>query len=264
MTISMLLLALYNEVRIGLFMSLYYRFNTLLRLVGMMLKFIGYIFMLFQGSLLASEMVSPILGYIVYFYSFFLLLEMSWTLSSEMKEGTIEQLFMSPMPPIIVFMGRILANMIVTTIKLVLVLSLLIAYFHIPLTFNATGLFMLCLTLASLSGLGLIVAGLTLVYKRTDSLGVFFVNIFLFLGGTIIPIDKLPSSIQLFAMTFPTTQGIIMLRNTVIHKESLYTTISNGGLITLLITTAIYLGGGIYIFSLCVNHVKKQGSLGQY
>lgn len=264
MILSSILLTIWNEIRFTFYMSFYYKLNTLVRLFAMFLKFVGYSFFMFQGKIIPSELTSPFLGYMVWFYAFFILLDMSFGLREEMQEGTIEQLFMGTVPPHIIFGSRLLATILLTTIKLLIVLAVLVGLFHIPFTFNIAGAITLALTLSAISGLGLAVAGLTLIMKKTETLGVFFANIFLFLSGTIVAIDKLPKVIQLIAMSFPTTQGIIVLRNTVLHGQSLSQAWSDGSLIILIATAAVYVIGGTIVFSYCVRYVKNKGSLGQY
>lgn len=264
MRLQDLVLTMWNEIYFYINMTIHYKLNTFMRLAAMFLKFIGYSFFIFNGAIDPAGLPSPFLGYTVWFYAFFILLDMSWGLREEMQEGTIEQLFMGTTPPHIIFASRILACIIVTTIKLLIILGVLMALLPIPLTFNLAGLCALTLTLASISGLGITIAGLTLVMKRTETIGVFFANMFLFLSGTIIPIDKLPKMVQYIAMAFPTTQGIIVLRNTVLHGQTLSSTWHDGSLLILLATTAVYVISGAVIFSLCVHHVKSRGSLSQY
>jgi ABC-2 type transport system permease protein len=264
MIVSSFFLTLWNEIRMTFYMSYYYKFNTLIRLFAMFLKFVGYSFFMFGGKIIASELTSPFLGYMVWFYAFFILLDMSWGLREEMQEGTIEQLFMGTSSPNLIFASRLFAAILLTTLKLFIVLSVLVGLFHIPFTFNFAGAVTLALTLGAISGLGLAIAGLTLIMKKTETIGVFFANIFLFLSGTIVAVDKLPKFVQFIAMSFPTTQGIIVLRNTVLKGQSLSSAFADGSLVILLITAAAYLIGGSMIFSYCVRWVKNKGSLGQY
>src|SRR5581483_5362751 len=174
MMLRSILMTILNEIHLTFYMSYYYKFNTLVRLFAMFLKFVGYSFFMFGGKLIASELTSPFLGYMVWFYAFFILLDMSWGLREEMQEGTIEQLFMGTVSANVIFASRLFAALLLTTLKLIIVISVLVGIFHIPFTFNVPGAITLALTLGAISGLGLAIAGLTLIMKRTETIGVFF------------------------------------------------------------------------------------------
>lgn len=264
MTLSTLALTFYNEVRLNLQLNLHYRFNMLMRLIAMCLKFIGYSLFLFNGDITSPELSSTLLGYLVWFYAFFLLLDMSYVLRDEIQEGTVEQMFMSPMPVASILLSRIFATFLLITAKASIALSILAFGFNIPVKLSLAGLPIFIISIFGIAGLGLLIGATTLLTKRTESLGVLIANVILFFGGTILPIDKLPIWVQAIARTLPTTKGIIMLRNVVINNQPFADIIRDGSLLGLIINSFGYFALGLLVFNWGVKRIKQSGSLGQY
>lgn len=255
---------LWNEIQLGLWISLHYRFNIITRLIAMALKFVGYSLFLFNGTLQAAALTSPLIGYLVWFFAFFIFIDMSYTLRETIQEGTIEQLFMSPASPLIVVLGRILATALVTAVKAFLTIGVLIFAFSIPFPITVASLLVFVIALISCIAVGLIISAITLITKRTESLGILLSNISLFVSGTILPIESLPHSLQLMANVLPTTHGIIVLRKLMVDNLSLLATWHDGSLKLLLVNACCYSIASWIIFSFCVAYVQKKGTLNQY
>ena len=259
-----ILLTLYNEIRMGLHMSLHYGFNLSMRLLSMLLKFVGYSLFISHGSLDPTQLPPILIGYLVHFYATFVVIDVSFILREEVQEGTIEQLFMTPMPVELIFLGRIIATLVLTTVKAIIGLGTLALLLKITVPVTLAAIPVLLLTLVAITGLGLMLAAITLLTKRTQALAILVGNVLLFVSGTVLPISYLPYPVQLFAKTLPTTQGIIVLRSLLINSHTLGDVWANGSLGLLLITTTLYYLGGLVLFAWCVRAVKKQGTLGQY
>ena len=204
------------------------------------------------------------LGYVIWFYARIAIIHTSSDMMAEAASGTLEQMYMSPVPAEFLLLARLCALFVSTTL-LVFVPSLgmiLLLGIHFPLRFE--GLFVFALTLSGLFGFTLFLTGAALIFKQIDALADLIQNLLLFLTGSFIPVTIFPHWLEYFARTLPTTQGSIVLRDVVLKGQSLLAAWSNGSLIWLTLNSALYLAGGWLVFKLCEHTARKQGSLGQY
>lgn len=133
---------------------------------------------------------------------------------------------------------------------------------RIPLRWQ--GIPLLVLTLIGVMGFGYLVAGATLIFKQSESLANLVENVLLFINGTMVPVDAMPSWLVRIARTLPSTQGIVLLRRAVLDGQSLASSWQDGSLIWLIAHSAIYVTAGWLAFGFCERMAKQQGSLGQY
>ena len=259
-----MLLAIFNETYKRLLIIWGYKFNFLVQLITVGLIFIGAAFFIGNGQFSSTQLAPILLGYVVWFYARIVILSTSIDLMVEAQSGTLEQMYMSPTSSELLLLGRMFALLISTTLMVLvtaLVLVLLLGI-HIPLRWE--GLPVLLLTLAGLFGFTLMLSGAALVFKQIDALADLLQNALLFLTGALIPVSRFPGWLQSVAQTLPITQGITVLRNTVIGGQSLHSAWVNGSLMWLSVHSILYVCGGWMIFKWCEHVAKHQGSLGQY
>jgi ABC-2 type transport system permease protein len=108
--------------------------------------------------------------------------------------GTLEAIFITPTNVAVVFPGVSLVSLFLTGIFTTLTVSLGITLFN----FNIGGgnywvaALMVLLTYFSTLGLGMIIAGLTILYKNVGTLVGIFITLMMFLSGVYFPVSVLP------------------------------------------------------------------------
>jgi ABC-2 type transport system permease protein len=150
-------------------------------------------------------------AFIPAFFFYFQGVKLFWRLLAESQAGTIEQVYLSPLPPALVAAaGRIVAAIIETLILMGVVYGIVSAF--VTLHFHSTAAALVPTAFLMISGVGysLIIAGMTLLWKRIQIL----VDVFLML-------------VMIFAVT------------------GLWGT---GGLVWVVVTAAAYLAAGITVF----------------
>lgn len=261
---SIILWALYNEIQRRLILLWSYRFNIFMQILEVLLLYIGVSFFIGDGRFDAVQLAGTLLGYVIWFYARIMILSLGSELIGEAQAGTLEQTYMSPVPPVILLIGRMLALMVATTIVLFLPLLAIVAFFHIQYAFHWESIPVLILTMAGLFGFSLIISGAALVFKQIDSLADLTQNMMLFLTGALLPVTLFPAWLAAVAKTLPITQGIIVLRSIVLSGQSFGAVWNDGSLPALIINSIIYLILGGLIFLWCEITAKKSGSMGQY
>lgn len=258
------LLAICNETYKRFLIIWDYKFNVLVQLLVIGIIFIGASFFLGNGQFNPQQLTVLFLGYIVWFYARIVIMSTGADLVGEAQAGTLEQMYMTPAPTETLVLGRVLATLLTTTIMVLLTSVALILILGIAIPWRWEGLVILALTMAGLFGFALILGGLTLIFKQVDSLADLIQNALLFLTGSLLPIAHFPPWLALIARTLPITDGIDVLRQVLLNKESLLDVWGNQSLIWLIVNSAIYLAIGWIIFKYSERVAKMQGSLSQY
>jgi ABC-2 type transport system permease protein len=258
------LLAFLGEMRKRLLIAWTYRMNTLTEMVMLGLVFMGIGFMMTNGSLDPQELAPTFLGYVAWMYAMMAIGNVAYGVRGEMSAGTLEQMAMSPAPMGVVLLGRVIANMLVSTVQVLLLsvaMGLLIGI-HIPM--NGAGVLILLLTLLGILGFGFLIAGAVLVFKQVESLANLIQYVLLFLNGSLLPVEQMPPWLTTVAYVFPSTQGIIVLRRVALDGQSLASAWQEGDLPWLVAHSGLFLLAGWLVFVVCERAAKRQGSLGQY
>ena len=258
------LTALTSETRKGLLLMWAYRFNMVLELVtmGTIFVFIGYL--MGDGELDPERLDGTLIGFLVWFYAAIAIGSMSGNLSEEASTGTLEQMYMSPVPTWIIFVGRVLSTVLVSTFMVLAVGAVLVLLLGIEISLSVQALPVMVLTLLGLFGLGYGIGGATLVFKRVPALTNMMTNLLLFLNGSLLPVDRLPEGVGLLAKALPTTQGIIVLREVLLEGRSLSAVWADGSLVYLTLHSALFLATGWLVFKYAEGVAKRRGTLGQY
>ncbi|GHO43152.1 ABC transporter permease [Ktedonospora formicarum] len=267
MSLSMLSLpftVLYNETRKRFLIFWDYRFNVIVQLLTVMLIFVGVAFFFGRGSFNPQEMPELLIGYVVWFYARIVIIYTGADLVGEASAGTLEQMYMSPVPVEILLIGRMLAMLFTTTILVLFPTLILMGVLHIALPLRWESIPVILLTLLGFFGFTLILTGAGLVFKQVESLGDLAQNIMLFMTGALLPVSVFPSWLAFIAKTLPITQGIIVLREVLLTQTTLAEVWWNGDLTWLLFNSLAYCFIGWVIFKLCEQVARRQGTLGQY
>jgi ABC-2 type transport system permease protein len=200
----------------------------------------------------------------MWLYSSSVISGMCRDLLGEAQAGTLEQIFMSPVPVFLILIGRSLATLITATINILLFAVVILWTLKVNISLQWQGLVIFIITMAGVFGFGFIIAGMTLIFKRVGELAGLTANALLFLNGSMLPVEQFPRWLALVAKTLPTTQGIILLRDTLLEMQPLYELWKDGSLLLLCSQSIIYFGGGLLVFIWCPRKAKLQGTLGYY
>jgi len=259
-----LLIVVSGEMRKALLIAWTYKTNTLIGLFTLGFIFIGIAFFVQGGALDPAVLVTTLLGYLTWMYAALAVGDLSGGLGSEMQAGTLEQMAMSPIPLGIVLLGRALANLIVTTAQVVLMVVAMSLLFGIRLPLRWEMVPVLALTWVGILGFGYVIAGTMLVLKQVGSFAGLLNNALAFLNGSFLPVADMPGWLAAVARTLPSTQGVIVLREVSLGGASLSTVWREGSLVGLLIHSALYVVLGGLVFVICERHARERGTLGQY
>ncbi|MEW6685579.1 MAG: ABC transporter permease [Candidatus Edwardsbacteria bacterium] len=212
---------------------------------------------------LGKTMGGLILGYVMWFFAIIAITEMSWGISQEAQAGTLEQVYMTSFGPVAVFLARFLADLLPNLIIITILLFLLMVSTGIYLSFPLfSTLLVVGLTILGLYGFGFILGGMALIFKRIGQVAQVLQFVFLFLAMT--PVEKLPSSIQIFAQTLPLTQGVKVMRLVILEHRALSQLQMLKEIAILIINSFGYLVLGILVYLWMDRIARNKGLLSHY
>ncbi len=241
-----------------------YRFNFLTETLMIGFLFVGISFFVSGGSPAPEQMAPALLGYLTWFFAAFAIGDMSQGIREETQTGTLEQMYMSPLPSGLLLAGRSVASLLVSSAMVILVGGILMLLLGIRIPVRLEGAPIFILTITGLYGFAFLLGGATLVFKQVNALSNLMTNMLLFLNGSFLTVERMPVWLETFARSLPTTQGIDVLRRVVLDDLSLTSVWQDGSLVWLIAHSAIFLivGWGVFLWGERV--ARRRGLLGQY
>ncbi|HTX17197.1 MAG TPA: ABC transporter permease [Bacteroidota bacterium] len=138
----------------------------------------------------------------------------SLAIVKENEAGTMEQLIVTPIRPYQIIIGKLAPFFLIGFVDVILVLTIAVFWFDIPLKGSAPLLFVLCLVFQMTTlGAGLFVSTVSKTQQQAMLTAVFFVILpMMFLSGFVFPIENMPKIIQVFTYIIPLRYFFIIIR----------------------------------------------------
>lgn len=246
-----------NECRLQFYEMRQYWVETvfgLLFLSGIFLALFFGIKIFVQGGENAVSLDGLMMGYIIFTFYSGAYNGVPETLGDYTQKGFLEQLYMTPFGFASILIARVLATLFVSMLA-----TIVLSYFAMGVSGNWIDLNflilmpLLFLAAPSIIGIGLIVGGLTLVYKR---LGIISNLAMLGIIG-LVSVPALPLSAASF---LPLASGAHLARLVILENHSLQL----GSLLIVTLNSVFYLALGMIIYKRFERTAKKKNLIGQY
>lgn len=206
-----------------------------------------------------------VLGLVPSLVFYFQAVKLFWRLLGEIQSGTLEQVYLSPLPPwLVIVVGRLVAALIETLIVVGVTYGIVRAFVPLHYSWNADALLPAALLIVTGAGYSLIVGGITLIWRRIAPIQEAFLLLVVVFAVSALPVFTIPSWFSDVGRVFPVTSAVASLYRVLIIDKPVSGLWGTGGLIPLLITTAAYLAAGVLAFNLGSRIAKTRGSLGSY
>jgi len=239
-----------------------YYFDTISMIVTMFIIFllIFYGAMALMGGTMAETgetLEGIVVGFMVWSFALIAYGTLSWGMIEEAQQGTLEQLYMSPLGFGWVNIFRVAAHFIVNVFMVLIVLFLMMATTGKWLNLDVLSLIpLVLLTVAGAYGLGFFMGGLALVFKRVQSaLQILQFVIVIFIAA--------PFGWSSFMKFLPLSLGTRLIGQVMIGEQSLLQ-LPPGDVLFLIGNSAFYFGVGFLAFKFFENVARDRGLLGHY
>lgn len=202
-----------------------------------------------------------LVGMAAFTYTYLHVQKLFWRLLAEIQAGTLEQTYLSPLPSWVhVVGGRVLAAIAETTVVVSVMFGVTSLAVPLGLHWRADSLVPLALLVTGAAGLALVVAGITLVWKRIQMLNDLVLLSVLFFSGAVLPLMEMPGWARTIGTPLFMTHAVAGLRTVMLDGRPL-TLGGTGGLAWMLGTAAGWFLAGLLVFRACEGLARRRGTL---
>lgn len=206
------------------------------------------------GNLLGDTIESIIVGYIVWIMAISSFQDITLTIQDEKKQGTIGQLFMAKYNLIRLLLTKVFAQFILNFILIGFMLVLLMVTTKYYLHFKVLEVLIILLIInLNYWGIGFFFGGLSLLYKKTES--ILQIMQFAFMALIISPIEV--GVIKYL----PSTWGIEVLKRVVNNSNYI---LGSEDIILLVLSSLSYFGLGMISFYFSKKKAIRKGIVEHY
>jgi len=189
---------------------------------------------------------------------------MGFALRKEQWYGTLESIFVMPVPRWVYVMGMALHSTVHQGI--ILFFQIAVVYVLFGVILNVQGilpvLVFIALMLISLIGLGLMVSGLTLIFKEGWIVSEVLYSLITIVTPIAYPLAVLPPLLQKLSVMMPTTYAITGIRHFLIAETMEFTVWDAYS--RLIIIGVCWVVTGLLMFHIVDRKVRREGTLGEY
>jgi ABC-2 type transport system permease protein len=254
-------------------MQMSYRLSFLLQFFGMLFSSSSFYFV---SQLLGAGAAQYLSSYGGDYFSFVLigiafvgyqgvaLHSFSGVVQSAQSAGTLEAMLVTPTRLSTILFSSSLWNFVFTSFRVLLYILLGVLVFGADLR-NANvlaGLVVLCLTVVTLSGIGILSACFIMIFKRGNPVDFLFSSLSTLLGGVYYPIQVLPGWLQILARFFPLTYSLDAMRRALLTGASLADLWREVAVLAGF--SVLLLPLSLVAFRYAVRQAKRDGSLTQF
>lgn len=275
MTMTKFLTALGNEIRKGLLFAWSERlqiamelpfFTVFILLLGPMLGAGQQIAAGHLSWTLDSRRISLLLvGFLPAMFFYFQAVKLFWRLLGEIQAGTIEQVYLSPLPSwLVAAAGRLVAAILETLVLIGVTYGLVSAFVTLHFHWTAAALVPMAFLVITGVGYSLIIAGMTLLWKRIQLLQETFLLLVQIFAISALPLLTVPGWFAGIGRLFPVTSAVASLYGVMLGHRGVTELWGTGGLVWVIVTAIAYLAAGIGTFRLLEHITKTRGTLGAY
>jgi len=234
-----------------------YFLNTLMTMIGIFILFMLVFFGLRSFEAGTDTLQGSLIGFAMWIFAVMAYSEMSWGLLQEARDGTLEQLYLTPSTFRRISAYRVFGSFIFQFVLFVVFLGIMMVSTGQYLILNPGVIILIGLTLLSIYGLGYIMGGLSLVFKKVQAGN----QILQFLFILLLVLPTITDHQIIYFV--PLSWGNLMINKMMIDGLSLldFTLLEYS---ILLVNSFAYLIIGLFIFSLMERTAKQRGLLGHY
>ena len=229
--------------------------------------------LMFAPDGVQSDSSSDVTGLVVYgFILFIYLTDTIWSIGynvrREQKQGTLEQLYLSPASKFAALASRVTLTLFWTgllSICAALLMSSLLG--ELPVENGWLGLYILILTLSGTFGSGFAFAAMTLRLKEASQTAVNLVQFgFMIFCAPFFPFSALPEPMLWISKAIPLSYGVDAFRSTMMGYPNGFPELAPIG-VELVIVTLFGVAMpplGFWLYSQAENQARRRGSLSEY
>lgn len=207
---------------------------------------------------LGTGLQGLIVGFTLWYLAVMALGSMAWGIQGELQMGTLEQVFLSPFGSRRILLARVVAAATLNLAHSFVLLVALLLLTGRTLFISAVVLIPSIPFLMGINGLGFVLAGLALLYKRI--IGLINLSQYLVILLITVPAGVWPNALPLWSWLLPVVPSVRAVHDVMARGTSVLT----APIIPVVINGMGYLVLGLLFYGWAEKAVRRQGSLGAY
>jgi ABC-2 type transport system permease protein len=201
-------------------------------------------------------------GFMAFTFFYLQSVKLFWRLIGEIQTGTLEQVYLSPLPTwLVAAAGRVVAAVVETLFVVSMMFAATSLFVDLELPLRAQAVVPLAFLLIGSVGYSLLIGGITLILKRVEMLADLMLLPVFVAGGLFVPLSDMPGWLAAVGGALPITHSLELLRSVLLEGGSVGNLWGNGGLIPASISSIAWLGLGVASFKLGERFAKRRGTL---
>ncbi len=188
---------------------------------------------------------------------------MGYALKNDMDAGVLESVWLTPVPRLLLLVGRTLNSILVTAIESLGMLLVAALLFGFHPTGNVLAAFLTTVPmLLGLYGFGFAFAALVLLMREANTLvdiSSFLIQLF---SGSNFPVNALPRWMIPVALSIPLTYGFDAVRGWLLKTTTLLPLAWEAVILVVFMFVMLWLGS--LVFHAVERSVRRKGTLGQH
>lgn len=205
-----------------------------------------------------------LVGFVLGMFFYLQAQKVFWRQLGEIQGGTLEQVYLSPLPWwLLAAVGRVLASLLETVFVIGTLYAVVALSVGVDLDWGPAVLVPIGFLIVGSVGYSLVIAGLTLLWKRIEILNDMLIVIVFFAGGLFVALDDMPGWMAAFGRVLPLTHPIEAARSVTVDGDGLPLT-GDGGLVWMATLAVVWLAAGAVAFHRAAQVVRRDGTLTRY
>ncbi len=194
----------------------------------------------------------------------------SHAMQHEIEEGTLEPVISSLIRLRSYIIGQSIRGFFVSSYFMIGALVIGIFVLRVPLIMNAgtfvSFVIVIFMMILSYLGIGIMAAGLILVYKRGDPITFLFAGVTEFLGGVLFPLSYLKNYPVLWFLSWlmPYTYALDASRRILLTGATLISIEILSDILVLVAYSVIFIPVGLWFFRWGMNRIRDEGTVSTY
>ncbi len=251
-----ILTALFWEIRMSIQSTIRYRFGVISDVIiySAILSF----FLLSNSGQSYAEMyenvdykIILVIGYLAWMYAVTAITSISQIVSGEMKQGTFYKKYNAKYPLQILLFGRLVAALVVQSIVMLAVIIIAMLIGNVSMIWEPVIIVAIVISTVGMYGIGLILAGMSIFYKKIGAFN-YLIQLFLLFITDTLPTSENISSIS---KILPLTSCNFIIKKALDQQNYI------DEFVLLCISSLVFLFIGYMIFEYFLLKARKKGNL---
>jgi ABC-2 type transport system permease protein len=205
-----------------------------------------------------------LVGFVLGMFFYLQAQKLFWRLLGEIQAGTLEQVYLSPLPSwVVAATGRVLASLVETTFVVGTLYAVVALSVGVDVDWHPAVLVPVVFLVVGSVGYSLAIGALTLLWKRIEVLNDLLLLVVFFASGMMVSLDEMPDWIAAVGRFLPVTHPIAAARRVLLDGEGLALT-GDGGLLWMILLAAGWFAVGAVAFHAADRAVRRDGTLTRY